>query len=252
MAVPKVISLLQAAKALPLGTFGDRGFQSARGVVAELTIKSVEPTGEFTYPLMEGSDVTDFVQKSPSLFLKPDRVALKKKGCRLRAQEEYEKVGVVIRQTAGWLIASMHCGVPFRNSLLAGYAVEGMSCALLAGLLNSALYRAVHLAGSRDVRQAVFPQVKIGQLRTLPRPPHDLLLRAKVADISLEITQSKQLEGNRARLDDAVFELFGVPDDHRGEIYRFLAQRQPKLKYEATAGQGESSLESMHNRLESD
>jgi hypothetical protein len=95
-------------------------------------------------------------------------------------------------------------------------------------LLNSTLYRALHVARQRDARQAAFPQVKIAHLRSLPRPPtaegfasvRELVQRATASGPTLEL---------KRRLDDAVFDLFGLARAEREEVRGFVRERLPEL-----------------------
>jgi hypothetical protein len=97
------------------------------------------------------------------------------------------------------------------------------------GLLNSALYRAFHLSLRRDARQAVFPQVKIGHLRALPRPPEEPGLRARIAELAARATREGVDAELRRALDCAVFDLFGSSEADRREISAFLEARAPEL-----------------------
>jgi hypothetical protein len=144
-------------------------------------------------------------------------------------------VSFVVRQTAAVPIAAMHGGMPFRNSLLAGFDHADYSAQLIVGLLNSALYRALHLVARRDARQAAFPQVKIGHLRALPRPPPDQAQCERISALVRKATSDGINPALRAQLDHAVFELFAVPEDHRNEVLAVLAARAPKLGHPSPA-----------------
>jgi hypothetical protein len=150
---------------------------------------------------------------------------LAKARCRLRERTDYERVRFVVRQTARYPIAALHRGQPFRNSLLAGFAVDGLPSELVVGLLNSSLYRAIHLAAQRDARQATFPQVKIAHLRALPLPPEDSAGRSRVSELACQFTYAEPAATNAEQLDNAVFELFSLESAAVGEILAFLATR---------------------------
>ncbi len=188
-------------------------------------MRGPRPDALHHYPLLEGRDVREFAEGEPRLFLSPDPIALAKARCRLRDRDDYQRVRFVIRQTARYPIAALHRGLPFRNSLLAGFAVDGLSPELVVGLLNSSLYRALHLALRRDARQATFPQVKIGHLRALPGPPPDPQQHAQIARLSSELTHSGFERGLAERLDSAVFGLFALESSAVREILDFLAAR---------------------------
>jgi len=220
-------ALLELAKApgFPRELFGEMGFQTTSTVSKQLLRRSSEPDPIHYYPLLEGRDVREFAEGEPRLFLSPDTEALSKARCRLRNRDDYQRVRFVIRQTARFPIAALHRGLPFRNSLLAGFAVDGLPADLVVGLLNSSLYRALHLALRRDARQATFPQVKIGHLRALPEPPSDPARRAEVAEISATLTRSGFDLALAERLDAAVFGLFALESSSVNEILEFLAAR---------------------------
>jgi hypothetical protein len=84
------------------------------------------------------------------------------------------------------------------------------------------------VARQRDARQAAFPQVKIAHLRSLPRPPtaegfasvRELVQRATASGPTLEL---------KRRLDDAVFDLFGLARAEREEVRGFVRERLPEL-----------------------
>jgi len=223
-APPALLALADARK-FPRELFGEMGFQTTRTVTNQLLRRSSEPDAVYHYPLLEGRDVREFAEGEPRLFLAPDPEVLSKARCRLRNRDEYQRVRFVIRQTARYPIAALHRGCPFRNSLLAGFAVEGLSADLVVGLLNSALYRALHLALRRDARQATFPQVKIGHLRALPEPPRDADGCAKIAELSAELTRSGFDQTLAERLDAAVFALFALESSAVRAIQAFLSAR---------------------------
>jgi hypothetical protein len=220
-------SLLELARGpvFPRELFGEMGFQTTSVVTKQLLRRASLPDTVHHYPLLEGRDVREFSQGEPRLFLAPDVETLQAARCRLRSREDYLRVRFVVRQTARYPIAAVHAGAPFRNSLLAGFAVEGLSADLVVGLLNSSLYRALHLALRRDARQATFPQVKIGHLRALPEPPRDERLRAEVAEISATLTRSGVDRALAERLDAAVYSLFALEPSAASEISAFLTAR---------------------------
>jgi hypothetical protein len=222
---PKALLELANARNFPRELFGEMGFQTTSAVSRQLLRRSAEPDAIHCYPLLEGRDVREFWQGEPRLFLSPDADALSKARCRLRNRDDYQRVRFVVRQTARYPIAALHRGLPFRNSLLAGFAVDGLPADLVVGLLNSSLYRALHLALRRDARQATFPQVKIGHLRALPEPPSDAGRRAEVAEISATLTRSGYDRALADRLDAAVFGLFELESPAVGEIMEFLSAR---------------------------
>jgi hypothetical protein len=133
--------------------------------------------------------------------------------------------------------------VPFRNTLIAGFQHESLAPEVVVGLLNSALYRALHLSRQRDARQATFPQVKVAHLRALPLPPLDAALLDRVASLVRVATREGICAELRAELDAAVFDAFDVPADEREEVFDFIRQRAPELGHgSSNAGTTSSSL----------
>jgi len=194
-----------------------------------LLLRAPEPDARHRYPLLEGRNVGEFREDPPRLFLHADRDRLRRARVRLRAEDDYRRVRFVVRQTASVPIAALHSGLPFRNSLLAGFALLDVEPELAVGLLNSALYRALHLARRRDARQAVFPQVKVSHLRALPHPPASPELRRRIAAVTRQATAHGLTRALRAELDAAVFDLFGVSEADRTQVLDFVARRGPKL-----------------------
>jgi hypothetical protein len=226
---PPVLARLRDAAPLPPELFGEMGFQSCRIVTQELFLRAATPARGFDYPLLEGRDVGEFRVGSPRLFLRADREVLRRARCRLRAPDDYDRVSFVVRQTAPVPIAARCSGVPFRNSLLAGFAREDLEPDLIVGLLNSTLYRALHLAARRDARQAAFPQVKVSHLRALPRPPDDRAARARVSELASCATRAGLDAALGEQLDRAVFDLFAVSDAERDAVRAFMRARASRF-----------------------
>jgi hypothetical protein len=230
VSIPSALARLRSELKLPGELFREMGFQSTRAVTAALLARMDSPSAEHSYPLLEGRDISEFRVRAPRLYLRPDRSLLARERCRLRAPEDYREVLLVVRQTAKAPIAALHSGVPFRNSLLAGFETEGLPAPFLVGLLNSALYRAYHLSTQRDARQAIFPQVKIAHLRALPRPPAGREReKARVAEIVRAVGPAGITPESKQELDALVFALFGFANSDRQETLAFLRERAPEL-----------------------
>jgi hypothetical protein len=228
VASPAVLEKLALLEALPLATFREMGFQTSRIASEELLLRSEQPRDGFDYPLLEGRNIREFWQEGPRLFLRSAPDELRRAKCRLRELEDYRTVDFVVRQTAVYPIAALHTGLPFRNSLLAGFASEGLSALLLVGLLNSSLYRALHVAKRRDARQAAFPQVKIKHLRALPRPLDNDDCRGRLEAVARVASERGVDESLRAELDAATFELFKVSAEDARQVEAFLRERAPR------------------------
>jgi len=212
---------------LPAELFGEMGLQTNSAVTRQLLYRGRTPPAEFSYALLEGRNIAEFRLSPPRLFLKPDQAFLSAQRCRLRAAADYQRVKVVVRQTAAITIAAAHDGTPFRNSLLAGFELPDFPSLLTLGLLNSTLYRALHLAGRRDARQGAFPQVKIGHLRSLPAPPQSAA-RARIAELSLQASRAGLTEELRRSLDAAVYAAFGISEMEGAELATFVRSLAPR------------------------
>jgi len=250
--VPRVLELLSHAPPLPEAMFKEMGFQSSRTVSERLFLRGPRGDRQHRYPLLEGRNVHEFAQDAPRLFLRADPAELARARVRLRPMHAYRSVDFVVRQTATVPIAALHGGQPFRNSLLAGFAVGDITAELAVGLLNSALYRALHLANRRDARQAAFPQVKIKHLRSLPNPPQCSELRSRISELARQATRQGMSATLREALDQATFDLFALPTEDRAQVVDFLARRLPTLGYSPNGSldrKPQASLQSVKQRV---
>lgn len=226
--VPPVLELLRHARPWASDHFGEMGFQTTRAASQTLLLRAEAARAPFELPLLEGRNVREFRQDDPRLFLRADSALLKQAKCRLRSAAEYQRVEFVVRQTASVPIAALHNGLCFRNSLLGGFGSARLSAPLLVALLNSSLYRALHLAGQRDARQAAFPQVKLSHLRALPDPPHDAEIWQALERLTQALSAGGEAQTLRADLDALTFELFRIPPDHQASVLAFLKARAPR------------------------
>src|SRR6185503_8746979 len=111
-----VLERMSAMPALPASIFGERGFQTSGGD-AERLRSLPEATPPFVLPMREGADIATFLARPPRLYLDPTATR-----SRLRPIAQYREVRLLIRQTARFPIAALGAGLPFRNSILAGFA----------------------------------------------------------------------------------------------------------------------------------
>jgi hypothetical protein len=230
LAPPAVLERLARGEVFPRELFGEMGFQTTRAVSERLLRRADAPDALHTYPLLEGRVVSEFVVGKPALFLRPDVELLRRERCRLRPLEDYRRACFVVRQTAKMPIAALHTSrLPFRNTLLAGFECDALPPDFLVGLLNSTLYRALHVARQRDARQAAFPQVKIAHLRSLPRPPAAAGFGG-VRELVRHATESGPTLELKRRLDDAVFALSALAREEREAVRGFLRERLPDLR----------------------
>jgi hypothetical protein len=192
---------------LPPELFGERGFQSD-SVTQHALVTASAPSGRFTTALRGGTEVREFQLLSPRTYADP--AALRG---RLRGTDEYQAVRFLVRNTARYPIAALSDGQAFRNSLLAGYESTAWPAAALVALLNSALVRWQHTMRFRDARQPVLPQVKIGHLRSIPRPPAESpeqVARLRTIGERLSRANTPPTSADRAGLDALVFSLYEV------------------------------------------
>lgn len=223
-----LIARLGQLPCLPPELFGERGVQSDRGLLQHFS-STPAPEGRFTTPIREGTDVREFELLPPRWHV--DRGAL---GARMRNADEFQRVSVLVRQTARYPIAALSNGVAFRNSLLAVFATERWPAAALVLLLNSALVRWLHFVRFRDARQPILPQLKISHLRAVPAPP----ARASVPRL-LRLAESKAALAAgappRRRLDSLVFDLYELAPAERELVTRWHAEQAPRPRVSARA-----------------
>jgi len=225
VAPPKCLERLGALGRFPVECFREIGFQTTSEVTQTMLRRGSDVTPPFDYPLLEGRDVREFQVGAPNLYLHVDSERLKRLHCRLRDVQEFQQVQFVVRQTASYTIAALHSGLPFRNSLLAGFGCAQAAPAVLVGLLNSTLIRAVHLAGQRDARQKTFPQVKVAHLRGLPAPALDQPRSSELERMVVGIHGRKLDPSERTELNALVYAWYGISGDETAEVERFFADR---------------------------
>lgn len=219
---PRCLARLGSLPRFAPATFGDVGVQTSPAVRALI---ADAPSERHTVPLREGKDVTAYRVGPARRWLDPDPAALRAARARMRPPEAWRAVAFVVRQTAAFPIAALHRDPsPFRNSLLAGYAVDGVDPALAVACLNSAPLRALHLASRRDGRQAAFPQVKVAHLRALPAPPEGPL-REAVTEMVRSLTIDGPTPEGVAAVEARVCALYGITTEEREALERFIADR---------------------------
>jgi hypothetical protein len=223
--VPSCLARLAALDRFSADCFGEWGFQTTSEVTRSMLLRGDAPKAPYDYPLLEGRQVKEFVVGDPRLHLHPDREKLRRLHCRLRELDEYRRVEFVVRQTAKYTIAALHSGIPFRNSLLAGFGQRDHSAKVLVGLLNSTLLRAVHLASQRDARQKTFPQVKLAHLRALPAPPRIDRFTTEIERLVSTISGREPTPRERQKLDALVYTWYGIGSENAAVIDRFFEER---------------------------
>lgn len=201
---------------LPSELFGERGIQTSAD---DRTRLSKTCTRRFTQPLLSGTEVRPFELLDAGTFVAPRDFE-----ARLRTDAEWASVSLLIRQTARFPIAARANGLPFRNSILAGFATKDIDADALLALLNATPMRFLHYQRFRDARQGM-PQLKIGHLRRLPLPSASPAFFADLARLGREIEATRRnkrdvLELERA-LDDLVSGQLATTDGERDAIRRW-------------------------------
>ncbi len=145
----------------PAGLFGERGIQTTAEDRSRLSKKE---TRSCSQPLFSGTEVRPFGLLDAGTFVDPRHFL-----GRLRTPADWTSIQLFIRQTARFPIAARANGLPFRNSILAGFETKDIPAHALMAFLNATPTRFVHYQRFRDARQGM-PQLKIGHLRRLPMP----------------------------------------------------------------------------------
>lgn len=223
-----LLARLAALPVLDADLFGERGVQSDARMKPHMSA-GVESHDRFTTPLREGADIREFFLGAPRLWA--DWPAL---GRLARPVLDYGLVRFVVRQTASYPIATLSDGLPFRNSLLAGFSSPRWAPEVVVALLNSSLLRWHHYMRHRDARQPVLPQVKIGHLRAVPRP---IVSKAASEERLAELTRCFQgaelvQDEQRLELDELVFDLYESTDAERALVGEWVQRvvRRPKRR----------------------
>lgn len=223
-----VINKMKRFPHLPHEAFADPGVHT--GNSADLLLrKTSEPCLE---PLLVGRDVTRYFAGTPRLWLNIPTSCPDGRYYRIARPERYSNAVILIRQTATHPIAARNPGsCYFRNSLLACYGCGGYSVEYLLAILNSSLVRFFHQYEYRDGRQATFPQVKVGHLRSIPIPPPTINENLANELISLvkqmEELSSVELTSNDKAIDEIVCKLYGLTSSETRFILASLQPHKP-------------------------
>ncbi len=218
----RLLERLDALPKLPGELFGERGFQTTGDDLAHLR-KLDAAAIPFVVPIREGADISEFRVEAPRTFLDPTDL----RG-RLRDAADFRAVGVLIRQTARYPIASLSDGEAFRNSILAGFPRDGWTSPALAAYLNSTIVRFFHFTRHRDARQGM-PQLKIGHLRALPAVEARFLDGLDAMGATLARANAGIGAEARAELDAHVSQALALDDAERSVVRKWaLANPLPK------------------------
>lgn len=239
--------------------FGDPGIHTGN-CAGNLILK--EPEGHCV-PALEGSDVERYNVPEPRVWVRLDYVPQPDEYFTIRDLTVYQRARLLVRQTAAYPIATIHTGLPFRNSLLAcfGHAVYA-DCYLLT-LINSRLIREFYRDQFVESQQQVFPQVKVGYLRQIPvrriaftTPPpvreahvdeavalyedsaHDRLLEFVEDRLTAEPEQSDVVHDLLVNMAEKMIKLSRLRQQLRGkaDLFHFLDQDVPCLAFNKALG----------------
>lgn len=226
-----LLERLRRLPVFPRELFGERGFQTAREDQAYL-LRALRPEPPFSVPLREGADIAEFRALPPQLFADGTKL-----GSRLRVPAEWQKVALLIRQTARFPIAAPADGWAFRNSIVAALAHPEWSAPLLLCFLNSSLARWFHYTLHRDARQGM-PQLKIGHLRALPAlPSKSPRAREALDELGRSLASRNAGVGvrERAELDALVADIFSLDGSERAAIATWASGHPPPTSRRADA-----------------
>lgn len=223
----RLLNRLSALPPLPPSLFGERGFQTSAADRPRIRLQA-EPIPPYTCPLREGSDVSEYIVRPPRLYI--DRAAVIS---RFRSDDEWRAVKLYIRQTARYPIVALGDGLPFRNSILAGFASERLSEFALLCYLNAWPVRWLHFMRNRDARQGM-PQVKIAHLRAIPAlPPDRADLAQRLDAIGRRVGPANVgISGaDRIEIEAIVAEALAMTDEER-RCVQIFAEKNPLPKPE--------------------
>jgi methylase of polypeptide subunit release factors len=219
--VTRILARLATLPKLPAELFAERGYQSGREDRGRFIENAQGLTAHRT--IRRGADIAAFHRFAPSLAWDGRPLS-----SRLRSPTEWAEVRVLIRQTARYPIACIGDGLPFRNSILAGFETDAWPADLLVGYLNSSPIRFVHYFSQRDARQGM-PQVKVAHLRSLPCPMDLSTLRRDLLSIGQRL--SKRNRGvdptDQLAIDNAVCRALSLTQEEQAWIEDWASSSPP-------------------------
>jgi hypothetical protein len=207
----RLLARLAALPKVPAELFGERGYQTVPAD-APAVRETAAPEPPWTVALREGIDLGEMIVHAPRLFADPRRL-------HGRLRDDFDEVGVLIRQTARYPIAALADGLAFRNSILAGFATARWPAAALALYLNATAARWYHFHAHRDARQGM-PQVKIAHLRALP----DLPAGAIATLAAMRAMNGALRAEERSAVDAVVEDALGLSEPERALVRGWMRQ----------------------------
>lgn len=222
---------LDALPRLPPRLFGERGFQTTPADAERMTLG---PVDERSVGLRGGGDIAPFKRLPPGRHCDPSAF-----GARFRPERDWRAVRLLIRQTARFPMAALSDGLPFRNSILAGFGDDRYGEHFLLAYLNSTPVRWVHHQRHRDARQGM-PQVKIGHLRALPAPPADHPAVAELSALGRSLGERNAgiTRADQDALDRLAADALGMSEQERAIVAAWRAAMQQELRLVEGGGEG--------------
>ncbi len=228
---PLLTRLLPASESLGnlVADIGVHTGNCAEGLLSPLTTAPASAV-----PLLEGQAITRYRCSTPRYALNLTYQPAAGDYFTIFAPARYQAALFVIRQTAAYpIVGPRQHALYFRNSLIGLFApTDGRAIEYLVGLLNSRLCRYLYQLLAREVRQRLFPQIKIGTLRRLPikrldltsaadRHAHDqivasvrhlLALHAATPDEATHANLTNQIRAIDQQLDQQIYQLYGLTE----------------------------------------
>lgn len=147
--------------------FHDCGIHT--GNAAKLLLSSSPRWNDARIPIREGRDIAAYCAQSPRVWacaspqLPPGQYAS------VKSVPKQLEMPILLRQTASRPVAAQNLpAYAFRNSVLGCSGMPDHDHGYVVAVLNSSLTALALRHISADVRQRVFPQVKVNDLRELP------------------------------------------------------------------------------------
>lgn len=165
---PPFASRLDALPSFPAGTFGDPGVHTGN-MSKELILDGSLADGGRYRLVREGRDIGPYRCGAPRLVVDTRPTLAGGQYCRIRAEQRFLGVPILLRQTGDRPIAARHVDPAyFRNSILACAGLPDVSVEVLLAVLNSDLIAGWYRARFCDSTQRSFPQIKVRNLQAMP------------------------------------------------------------------------------------
>lgn len=200
-------------------------------------------------PVLEGKNIVPFHVLPPNRWLNTEYSKKEGEYFTLRSFTEYERVRIVLRQTASRPIAAVHAPkYYFRNSVLACFGSNQWSDEETVAWLNSTAVAFFYINSIPDSRQNSFPQVKISHLRSLPIPAPSFLFNPETKP-----TERSQ-EEQQAWCDQEISRAFGFTIQEHQMLcllfaYQCLSQQKTHLHRLKKTAKNSTKIENLRRRM---